>query len=164
MARLYLFAEGQAEPTFANTVRCPHPAQRGVYLHKAVLVANSHKKHRTHRGGIRNFQAMQKDIIRFLRQHSGNDVFFTSMIDLYRLPEDFPGFKKADKRRRDPYGRVRMLEKRWAKETKASMHGVRTDRPRGTSAALLGATVAIDDHAYRIRDRSRSQGLPILGC
>ena len=117
MVRLYLFAEGQAEQTFANTVLCPHLAQRGVYLHKAVPVANSHKKHRTHRGGIRNFQAMQKDITRFLRQHSGNDVFFTSMIDLYRLPEDFPGFKKADKRRSDPYGRVRMLEKRWAKET-----------------------------------------------
>ena len=117
MVRLYLFAEGQAEQTFANTVLCPHLAQCGVYLHKAVLVANSHKKHRIHRGGIRNFQAMQKDIIRFLRQHSGNDVFFTSMIDLYRLPKDFPGFEKADKHRRDPYRRVRMLEKRWAKET-----------------------------------------------
>lgn len=45
MVRLYLFGEGQSEQTFANTMLSPHRAQCGVYLHGAVPVANSHKKH-----------------------------------------------------------------------------------------------------------------------
>jgi len=32
MARLYLFAEGQTEQTFADTVLKPHLANIGVYL------------------------------------------------------------------------------------------------------------------------------------
>ena len=63
MVRLHLFAEGRTEQTFANTVLRPHLAEHRVYMHKAVLIANAHKKYRTHRGGGRNFHAMQKDIL-----------------------------------------------------------------------------------------------------
>ena len=59
MARLYLFAEGRTEQTFADTVLKPHLAEYGVFMHGPVLIAHAHKKHRTHRGGGRNFQAMQ---------------------------------------------------------------------------------------------------------
>ena len=117
MARLYLFAEGQAEQTFANTVLRPHLAEYEVYMHKAVLIANAHKKHKTHRGDGRNFPAMQKDIVRFLRQDSGTDVFFTSMIDLYALHRGFPGIEEAEFHRSNPYHRVRMLEESWAEVT-----------------------------------------------
>ena len=44
MVRLYLFAEGRTEQTFANTVLQPHLAERHVYMQNAVLVANAHKK------------------------------------------------------------------------------------------------------------------------
>ena len=43
MARLYLFAEGRTEQTFANAVLSPHLADHGVYLHRSVLIAHSHK-------------------------------------------------------------------------------------------------------------------------
>ncbi len=46
MARLYLFAEGQTEQTFASTVLVPHLARFGVYLHPPVLVAHARKKGR----------------------------------------------------------------------------------------------------------------------
>lgn len=117
MARLYLFAEGRTEQTFANTVLRPHLAHHGVYLHRAVLIANAHKKHKTHRGGGRNFPAMQKDIGRFLKQERGRDVFFTSMIDLYALHAGFPGTKETEQFRDDPYRRVEALEQWWARET-----------------------------------------------
>lgn len=117
MARLYLFAEGRAEQTFANTVLRPHLALQGVYMHNAVLIANAHKKQRTYRGGGRNFAAMQKDITRFLRQERARDVFFSSMIDLYALHRGFPGIDAAQAFRDDPYRRVRVLEESWASET-----------------------------------------------
>ena len=117
MARLYLFAEGQTEQTFAHTVLRPHLAEYGVYMGKPVLVANSHKKHRTHRGGVRDFCPMQRDIKRFLKQDSSPDAFFTSMLDLHALPRKFPGSGEAEKFRDDPYRRVEAFEQSWANET-----------------------------------------------
>ena len=120
MARLYLFAEGRTEQTFADTVLKPHLAEYGVFMSKPVLIAHAHKKHRTHRGGGRNFRAMQNDIVRLLKQDSAEDAFFTSMIDLYALHRGFPGVGEAEQYRNDPYRRVEVLEEFWARETNDS--------------------------------------------
>lgn len=117
MARLYLFAEGQTEQTFADTVLKPHLADFGVYMHNPVLIAHARKKGKIHRGGGRRFQPMQNDIMRFLKQESGRDVFFTTMIDLYALHSEFPGAEEAEKLRHSPYERVELLEKSWASTT-----------------------------------------------
>ncbi len=121
MARLYLFAEGQTEQAFADIVLKPHLAHFGVYIQNPVLIAHARKKRKAHRGGGRNFIAMQNDIQRFLKQHSGNDVFFTTMIDLYDLPANFPGIEEAEKFRNDldegPFKRVKAIEKSWFDET-----------------------------------------------
>ena len=117
MARLYLFAEGRTEQTFADTVLKPHLAEYGVFMHGPILIAHAHKKHRTHRGGGRNFRAMQSDIARFRKQDSAKDAFFTSMIDLYALHKGFPGAGEAERYQNAPYRRVEALEESWAKET-----------------------------------------------
>lgn len=117
MVRLYLFAEGQTEQTFANAVLKRHLASFGVYMHNPVLIAHARKKGKVHRGGGRNFVAMQNDINRFLKQEPGNEVFFTTMIDLYALHRDFPGGSEARKLRHDPYRWVHALETAWSDET-----------------------------------------------
>jgi hypothetical protein len=48
MPRLYLFAEGPTELTFADTVLKPHLANLGVYLHPPVRIAHAKKKGRIH--------------------------------------------------------------------------------------------------------------------
>lgn len=80
MPRLYLFAEGATELTFADTVLKRHLANVGVYLHPPVLIAHAKKKGRVHRGGGRKYVPMKNDILRFLAQEKGGDVFFTTMI------------------------------------------------------------------------------------
>lgn len=117
MVRLHLFAEGQTEQTFANTVLKRHLASFGVYLHKPVLIAHARRRGIVHRGGGRNFAAMQNDIRRFLKQEPGNQVFFTTMIDLYALHEGFPGGREARNLRHDPYRWVEALEEVWSDET-----------------------------------------------
>ncbi len=117
MARLHFFVEGQTEQTFADTLLKCHLANFGVYVQKPVLVAHARKKGRVHRGGGKNFTAMQNDIKRRLKQESGNDVFFTTMIDLYALHANFPSLKEAEKLRMDPYKQVEALEKSWLDET-----------------------------------------------
>jgi len=117
MARLYLFAEGQTEQTFADTVLKPHLANFGVYMHNPVLIAHARKKGKVHRGGGRNFQGMQNDVVRFLTQESGSDVYFTTMIDLYTLHQGFPGADEAGRLRNDPYKQVEALESSWSDTT-----------------------------------------------
>ena len=109
MARLYLFAEGQTEQTFANQLLLPHLTTHQVFLHKPVLIAHARKKGRVHRGGGRHYLPMKNDILRFLKQDSSSDVFFTTMIDLYAIAADFPRLKDADKYQ-DPVEKVNFLE------------------------------------------------------
>lgn len=117
MVRLHIFAEGRTEQTFADTVLRLHLASLGVYVSKPVLIAHARKKGRVHRGGGRNFTAMQRDIHRRLKQETGDEVFFTTMIDLYGLHRNFPGFDVAEELRHDPYKRVATLERAWSDET-----------------------------------------------
>ncbi len=110
MVRLYLFAEGSTEQTFADTVLKPHLAKVGVYLHPPVLIAHAKKKGTVHRGGGRKYEPMKNDIRRFLAQEKSKDVFFTTMIDLYAIHAKFPGLDEAEKLRHLPNKRVEALE------------------------------------------------------
>ena len=113
MARIYFFVEGQTEQTYADTVLKYHLGARGVYLEGPILVAHCRKKGRTHRGGGRKYLPMRNDILRFTKQERSEDVFFTTMIDLYGIPSDFPGLEAAENLRNDPQARVTSLEAAW---------------------------------------------------
>lgn len=116
MPRLYLFAEGATELTFADTVLKPHLSRFGLYLHPPVLIAHAKKKGRIHRGGGRNYLPMKNDILRFLAQEKGGDVFFTTMIDLYAIHAEFPGLTEAEELRSLPYKRVEVIEQAFAED------------------------------------------------
>jgi len=114
--RLHLFAEGQTEQTFADTVLKQHLAPFGVYLNKPVLVAHARRGRQVHRGGWRKYGPMRDDVVRRLKEDAGSDARFTTMVDLYALPSDFPGRGEAEVLRSDPYARVDMLEKSWSED------------------------------------------------
>ncbi|MFM6097453.1 MAG: hypothetical protein ACKPCG_04760 [Dolichospermum sp.] len=44
MVRLYLFAEGQTEQTFASTILQPYLTQYQVFMHHHRLIAHGRKK------------------------------------------------------------------------------------------------------------------------
>lgn len=62
-----------------------------------------------HRGGIRNYSLPKHHINTWMKQDKNPDARFTTMFDLYRLPEDFPGYDEASSVS-DPYERVGVLE------------------------------------------------------
>ncbi len=75
MTRLYIFTEGQTEQTFVTDVLSPHLARLGVYMQAAILIAHAKKKGIVHRGGGRKYIPMKNDILNFLAQEKGQDVF-----------------------------------------------------------------------------------------
>lgn len=113
MARLYLFVEGRTEQTFADTVLLPHLAGVGVFLQPAVQIAHARRRGIVHRGGGRRYQFMRDDIIRFTKQEKSDEVYFSSIIDLYAIASDFPGLQNAEQFRSHPYRRVGALHDAW---------------------------------------------------
>jgi hypothetical protein len=116
VVRLYLFAEGSTELTFADTVLKPYLANFGVYMQPPMLIAHARRKGIVHRGGGRKYLPMKNDILRFLAQQKHGNVFFTTMIDLYAIHSDFPQLDEAEKLRHLPYKRVEMLERAFARD------------------------------------------------
>ncbi len=114
MARLYLFAEGLTEQTYADEVLKQHLATFGVYVHGPILIAHAKKRGKVHRGGGRRYGPMKNDILCLLKEQTGGDVYFTTMIDLYAIHTDFPGLEEAEKLRHLPCQRVDKLERNFA--------------------------------------------------
>jgi hypothetical protein len=109
MARLHLIVEGQSEQAFAAQLLIPHLAAKGVYLSKPQLAAHARRRGITHRGGVLSYAPLKNDIVRRLKEDRSSDVFLSTMIDLYGLPDDFPG-TEADRSENDPYKRVERIE------------------------------------------------------
>ena len=95
MSRLLLHVEGQTEETFVNNVLAPHLHGRGYRSVRARLVGNARQRDR--RGGIRDWNAVRRDITNHLREDTAS--FATTMVDYYGLPRSgqraWPGRDRA---------------------------------------------------------------------
>jgi hypothetical protein len=104
--RLYITVEGQTERTFAEAVLRPHLTQYSFDVRPLVVITN--RKLGT-RGGVLDFATIRDDLRRMMRQDGNHDALFTTMVDLYALPADFPGWDEARKKT-TPRERVSVLE------------------------------------------------------
>lgn len=110
MVRLYAVVEGQTEETFVNHVLAPNLGARQVFV-TCHRITTGRKRSRLHRGGISHYRQLKDDLVLWMKQDQGRDARFTTMVDLYRLPEDFPGYAECQSSR-DPFLRVRCLEEK----------------------------------------------------
>lgn len=107
--RLHLIVEGQTEKRFVDTVLAPHLLRYHLYA-DARCVMTSRSGAYWRRGGLANYRNPKFDITSWMKQERANsDVWFSTMFDLYALPEEFPGYSYAQQYP-DPYNRVAHLE------------------------------------------------------
>jgi len=106
--RLNLVVEGQSEERFVKQVVAPYLSGRGVYA-VARAVKTGRKRGRDVRGGLLKYVHLKNDLQTWMREQRAGNVRFSTMIDLYGLPNDFPGQPEAG-RTADPYQRVALLE------------------------------------------------------
>ena len=110
MIRLHVTAEGQTEQAFVKQVLTPSLGPFGVYADaRCVLTSKDKRAAKECRGGLIRYEKAKKDIQAWLKEDAHRECRFTTMFDLYALPEDFPAFAEA-KRQKDPYERIRRLE------------------------------------------------------
>jgi hypothetical protein len=94
MKTLYVFCEGKTEQGFCEQLLAPHLFAVGFTHVPTIRVAQSRSRGVVHRGGVTTYEPLRRDIQNTLKSRSDDRVYFTSMLDLYGLPKNFPG--KAD--------------------------------------------------------------------
>ncbi len=104
---LNVLAEGQAEREFAQKTLGLHLEPLGILV-DSRCVTTSRKQHK--KGGLDNYLKVKNDLQRWINEEKGRRPFFTTMFDLYALPNDFPSFAES-LQISDPYQRVEFLEK-----------------------------------------------------
>ena len=111
-----VLCEGQTEQGFVEDVLRPYLQEQGVTAVKSILITTNKKKNA--RGGMLSYQQVTTDL-NLLRLTRPDTEFerhlFTTMFDLYALPDDFPGYTAA-KTIHDPYVRVETLENNFAED------------------------------------------------
>ncbi len=96
---LNILAEGQAEREFAQNTLGTYFEPFGLLVDsRCVLTSRKHHK----KGGLGSYLQAKNDLIRWIAEEKGRHPFFTTMFDLYALPNDFPGFAESLKIS-DPY-------------------------------------------------------------
>ncbi len=104
--RLYITVEGHAEKAFADLALTPHLANYNIEVKPRVVVTN---RKLGKRGGILDFARIEGDLNRLMNQDRHPEARFTTMIDFYALPPEFPGWAEA-RTKSLPTDRVAVLE------------------------------------------------------
>ncbi|TAF98159.1 MAG: DUF4276 family protein [Cytophagia bacterium] len=108
--RLNITTEGPSEMEFAKKYLAEYLAPFGVIV-DARSVMTSKNRFKKYRGGLSSYERVKNDVLNWIKEESKNEgVFFTTMFDLYALPNDFPNFETSLKQK-NPYTRIEFLEK-----------------------------------------------------
>lgn len=87
-SRLYIVVEGQSERDFVKSVLVPHLASWCLDVKPKVVDTN---RKLNKRGGLNDYGALRGDLVRRFAEDADRSTRFTTMLDLYGLPSDFPG-------------------------------------------------------------------------
>ena len=111
--QIVFYVEGYTEVEFVNEIIGPHLSDFDIIWHKPILVSNSVRKDRAARGGVRSYGPIRKDLERLLAQYRGAGFVFTTILDYYGLPEDFPLRNVPLPGVVTPLDKVRAVENAW---------------------------------------------------
>ncbi len=106
--RLHVLVEGQTEEGFVNRILGPDLAASGVFV-DAHRITTGRRHGEIHRGGFVQYDHLARDLSLWMKQDQSKDSWFTTMVDFYRLPTDFPGLAGLSQHL-PTAGRIRRLE------------------------------------------------------
>src|SRR5215831_19654822 len=87
MSRVYALVEGQTEQAFIREILAPILGPHAIYASAVLLGEPGHK------GGIRSFNVVERDISSLLKQD--DEGYVTTLFDRYGLPADWPGLQES---------------------------------------------------------------------
>ncbi len=116
---LYMLVEGDTEERFANQVLVPHLVNHRVCAYVSKVVTRGRRGSHEHQGGGCTYRKWKDDLTTWIKQqHHHQDVWFTTMLDLFGLGAFSDAFPEYPQHANcpDPYQRVRNLEDAWFRD------------------------------------------------
>ena len=118
LIRLHITGEGQTEERFVKDTLAKHLGLFQISTDvRRVLTSRDKRKNKSYRGGLINYEKAKRDIETWLKEDKNPESFFTTMFDLYALPDNFPAYEES-RAIADPYLRVKALEKAFQEDIK----------------------------------------------
>jgi hypothetical protein len=90
LIRLHIVAEGQTEEGFVNDILAPELGAHSIFA-SAHCITTGRRHGRLFRGGLMDYDHLARDLTLWMKQDQNEDSWFTTMIDFYALPINFPG-------------------------------------------------------------------------
>jgi hypothetical protein len=100
--------EGQTEETFFRDILAPVLSEHAIYG-EAHRITTGRKRTTSFRGGFVAYEHPRRDLTLWMKQDQKPESWFTTMVDLHRLPLDFPGAMKTSAIE-DPIKKVEFLQ------------------------------------------------------
>ncbi len=113
MRGIYIISEGTTEEEFINSSIYDYMSREGINDVRAIKLQTS----RGHKGGSMSYVRFKMNILNLLKRE--NDIIVTSLIDFFRLENDFPKYTEAQ-RIVNVVERVSFLEKEIAQDIDSS--------------------------------------------
>jgi hypothetical protein len=111
MIYVYIIVEGQSEEKFVKEILSPYFASKNIFLSPERVITGRDKQGKACKGGGDSYKLYKNHIQKRIKQFKKQkNYYFTTMIDLYALPKDFPKLKEA-KKYNDKYKYLSFLEK-----------------------------------------------------
>ncbi|MCE9598622.1 MAG: DUF4276 family protein [Spirochaetia bacterium] len=88
--KILILVEGQTEERFVKDVLQPHFVSRLIHIEPKILVTKITNSGKQFKGGVSTFDKIRTDIRNLLTDSSARMI--TTMLDLYGVPKDTPGF------------------------------------------------------------------------
>ncbi len=112
MMRIHILVEGPTEERFVKEILYPCYQKLNIYVDPTCICTKLIKGRKKHRGGHGSkYNHIRRDLIRLLGDRNAR---VTTMIDLYGLPNDFPGIDHSFSG--GCYETARHLEKKFAED------------------------------------------------
>jgi hypothetical protein len=92
LIRLHILVEGQTEEGLVKNVLAPALGEHSVFA-DAHSITTSRRRGQIFRGGLKNYEIFIRDLLLWMKQDQQEGCWFTSMVDFYRLPTNFPGYE-----------------------------------------------------------------------
>lgn len=117
MIYLYFIVEGRTEEEFVKEILKPYLEKKQIFIQgveQVITGKNQSKKHC--KGGGKNYEYYKNHLSRRIKQFKKTShLYFTTMIDLYALPQNFPNYEiYVDYK--DKYKKVKALEKEFGND------------------------------------------------
>lgn len=112
MKRILILVEGQTEERFVKDVLQSHLLTKKLLIIPSIVRTRRDRSGKTYKGGVSGYNKIKQDLQKLFNDTDARCI--TTMLDYYRLPQDFPKPESSTLALKTVYNQIQQLEEAFA--------------------------------------------------